>query len=277
MDSKQMGMLIAELRKEKSMTQKELADKLNVTDKAISKWERGNGYPEITIIPMLAKVLDVTASELLAGQRNTIENIKINEAEEIVSDTIVYIEKTSKYKAANIAASIISAIFLLGLFVCFLCNYVIDKKFSWSLYPAGALIVTWLTIIPLLLFNKHRALWSLFGMTISVLPYLFLVERLSPAKGWVIPLALPIVLVSIVSLLVIIYLFIYKKINTLYVLAITTFLFGVIVNIAVKSIVDSFLGIQHDDISAVITALSCAFVSVLLVIYGYLKKIKIQR
>ena len=59
------------------MTQKELAEKLNVTDKAISKWERGNGYPEITIIPELAKALEITVNELLSGEKRIIELIDL--------------------------------------------------------------------------------------------------------------------------------------------------------------------------------------------------------
>ena len=46
MDSEKMGKYIAKLRKQKNMTQKELADKINVTDKAVSKWERGKGIPD---------------------------------------------------------------------------------------------------------------------------------------------------------------------------------------------------------------------------------------
>ena len=55
MDNEKIGNLISQLRKEKNLTQKNLADKLNVTNKAISKWETGNGLPEISILKSLAK------------------------------------------------------------------------------------------------------------------------------------------------------------------------------------------------------------------------------
>jgi len=69
MDSRQVGSFIANLRKEQSMTQKELANILNITDKAVSKWENGDGYPEITLVPPLAEVLGVTTDELFRGER----------------------------------------------------------------------------------------------------------------------------------------------------------------------------------------------------------------
>ncbi len=67
MDNQKIGDLIKQIRKEKNLTQKGLADILMVTDKAVSKWERGVGYPEITLIPELANALGITVSELLNG------------------------------------------------------------------------------------------------------------------------------------------------------------------------------------------------------------------
>lgn len=60
-----MGELISKLRKEKGMTQKDLADKMNVTDKAVSKWERNLSCPDINSIPDLADVLGISVEELL--------------------------------------------------------------------------------------------------------------------------------------------------------------------------------------------------------------------
>ena len=60
---------IAELRKEQGLTQKELADRIGVSDKAVSRWENGKNYPDIEIMQSLARIFDVTVSELLQGQR----------------------------------------------------------------------------------------------------------------------------------------------------------------------------------------------------------------
>lgn len=68
MDCIKLGYLIRSLRQEKQMTQKQLADKMNVSDKAISKWERGVGCPDISFIVDLSQILEVNIEELLNGE-----------------------------------------------------------------------------------------------------------------------------------------------------------------------------------------------------------------
>lgn len=59
MDNEKFGEFIKKLRKEKGITQKELGEKLNITDKAISKWERGLSFPDITMLNILAELFSV--------------------------------------------------------------------------------------------------------------------------------------------------------------------------------------------------------------------------
>lgn len=70
MDNVKMGKFICKLRKEKKMTQKELAEQIHVTDKAISKWETGKGFPDIKLLETLADILDVSVWELMSGERS---------------------------------------------------------------------------------------------------------------------------------------------------------------------------------------------------------------
>lgn len=70
MDSTRTGRLIAERRKQLNMTQKQLAELLGVTDRAVSRWERGVGSPDISLISPLAAALQISADELLAGEEN---------------------------------------------------------------------------------------------------------------------------------------------------------------------------------------------------------------
>lgn len=72
MANKSMGEIISTLRKEKGMTQKELADKLNITDKAVSKWERDIACPDTTTIPKLAEILEVSLEELMNAKTTPI-------------------------------------------------------------------------------------------------------------------------------------------------------------------------------------------------------------
>jgi DNA-binding XRE family transcriptional regulator/desulfoferrodoxin (superoxide reductase-like protein) len=72
MDSIKIGKMIAKIRKDKNLTQRELAEKLNVSDKAISKWERGSGLPDIASINSLAEILEINVNEILSG--DTMDN-----------------------------------------------------------------------------------------------------------------------------------------------------------------------------------------------------------
>ena len=65
MSKKTLGMMIASLRKEKRMTQIELAEKMGVTDKAVSKWERDLDCPDVSTLPKLAEVFDISVDELM--------------------------------------------------------------------------------------------------------------------------------------------------------------------------------------------------------------------
>lgn len=67
MDCKKVGMLIRSLRLEQNMTQKQLAEKMNISDKAISKWERGVGCPDVSLLPELAALLGVSIEKILGG------------------------------------------------------------------------------------------------------------------------------------------------------------------------------------------------------------------
>lgn len=70
MNSIDCGKFISDLRKEKKLTQNELADLLQVTNKAVSRWETGEGFPDVVLLPRLSEILNVTVDELLQGSRN---------------------------------------------------------------------------------------------------------------------------------------------------------------------------------------------------------------
>ena len=72
MDENKIGQFILELRKEQKITQRDLAAQLHITDKAVSKWERGLSCPDISLLTSLADILGVTTSELLNGQRSNV-------------------------------------------------------------------------------------------------------------------------------------------------------------------------------------------------------------
>lgn len=95
MNQEKIGKFIQELRREKKLTQSELASKLNVTDRAISKWENGRGLPDLSLIRPLCEELDISINELLSGERLTKKEYN-DKLEENIENTILYSDKKIK-------------------------------------------------------------------------------------------------------------------------------------------------------------------------------------
>ncbi len=119
MDNNKIGKFIATLRKEKKLTQQELGDKLFVTDKAVSKWERGLSLPDITVLEKLAIELDVEVSEILCGERGKNKKINIQEeidkAIEIVEENRIRKLKETKRKIKKFCIVLISLLTIIIL------------------------------------------------------------------------------------------------------------------------------------------------------------------
>lgn len=85
------GLFLTQLRKEKGLTQQQLAEHLYISNKAISKWERGLSFPDISLLIPLAKILDVTTTELLSGKRIELDTpFTVQEVENLMTKTISY-------------------------------------------------------------------------------------------------------------------------------------------------------------------------------------------
>lgn len=114
MNAQKTGSLIAAIRKEQNRTQQDLANELGVSSAAISKWERGIGFPDVSLIEPLAASLGITIAELFKGER--IENGDANEYENLLSD-VVKVSKNEismKKKISNwIIAITVAVLYLL--------------------------------------------------------------------------------------------------------------------------------------------------------------------
>lgn len=95
MDQIKIGKFIAELRKEQNMTQLTLANKLEITDRAVSKWENGRGLPDLSLITPLCEALNISVNELLSGERIQKENIE-EKSEENIINALEYSDKSIK-------------------------------------------------------------------------------------------------------------------------------------------------------------------------------------
>ena len=88
MDATKFGSFVARTRKDKNMTQAELAIKIKVTDKAVSRWERGLGFPDINTLEPLAEALGVSVLELMKSEKIGTEDIQCEDATLILKNTI---------------------------------------------------------------------------------------------------------------------------------------------------------------------------------------------
>lgn len=142
MNAEFTGKKIAELRKENNMTQKELADKLHVTDKAVSKWERGVNFPDLGLMEELAVALETTPSVLLGLENSTKEEIVTSFAE------------ISNQQAQEAAKDI--------------------QKIGWINLFVGVFLVIFMHFINIklqrngLFFESRGVLWMIYGLTVVV-------------------------------------------------------------------------------------------------------------
>jgi len=124
MNQQKIGNFILELRKGKNMTQQELADKIGVTDKAISKWENGRGMPDLSLMKPLCTVLEITINELISGERiNKTEYLE--KANENILRTINYTDK--KINKIKFIFKI-SIGFILLIFITLVTLFIIDMS-----------------------------------------------------------------------------------------------------------------------------------------------------
>ena len=119
MDPEKIGSLISKARKDKNMTQKDLANMLHITDKAISKWERGISIPDISLLIPISNILDISVYELLGGEMK--EDLSKNEVEEVVKTSVKKGVEDNKLKVRiqKIIITILSVIIVLfsGVFI----------------------------------------------------------------------------------------------------------------------------------------------------------------
>ena len=108
MNQERIGKFISKLRKDKKLTQEELAEQLHISSKSISRWETGKCMPDISLLIPLSEILDVSVNELILGEHIKEENMK-QKTEQTIKETIKYSTKKIKTeKKKNIIKKIIT-------------------------------------------------------------------------------------------------------------------------------------------------------------------------
>ena len=115
MDAKKLGQFIAEIRKEKEMTQAELASKLHVTDKAVSKWERGLGLPDINSIEPLADALGISVAEVMQAERIPDDHVTQENASEMLTNAFDMVKQQRKLERKHHALILVGVLLPIAL------------------------------------------------------------------------------------------------------------------------------------------------------------------
>ena len=136
MNYDKIGSFIQQKRKDKGLTQKQLAEKLGVTDRAISKWERGQGCPDVSILEILSKELGCSILELLKGREIENEVIPVTEADDYVRDSMNISKQITKENVISIINKIIvgAVVFIFVLLLYFNIVHIIyvNKEYTLS-------------------------------------------------------------------------------------------------------------------------------------------------
>ncbi len=120
MDASKLGNFISDQRKSLGMTQADLGNKIMVTDKAVSRWERGLGFPDINTLEPLAEALQVSVQELMQAEKNVTGEVSTEEASNAILNTIGVAEaqlKAAERKEIRISIIIIAAVAMMILLI----------------------------------------------------------------------------------------------------------------------------------------------------------------
>lgn len=170
MNAIEFGCFIAQQRKAVGLTQKELAERLLVTDKAVSRWENGHGYPDIETLENLSKALEVSLVELMHSKKNESDTITIQEASESISSTI-----SINAAARRSERRITLILFIVSLLLIILISSL--REFSVALLISTIIgtIYLWGAVILLIdSAKRRRKKYIFFALMLGIVPFAIL-------------------------------------------------------------------------------------------------------
>lgn len=170
MDQREIGKFIAACRKQKNLTQAQLAERLNITDRAVSKWETGKSMPDSSIMLPLCQILGITVNELLSG-----EALGGARREEKAEENLLALKRSGEAGPAGraVLSLLFSAAVLAGIVVCLICDIATSGRLTWSPIPVASLVFAWAVTFPGLLLRRRGITASLLSLSVFILPYLF--------------------------------------------------------------------------------------------------------
>lgn len=257
MNQEEIGKFIAKCRKGKNLTQAQLAEKLNITDRAVSKWENGKSMPDSSIMLELCEILGITVNELLSGEKITMEN-----SEKKADENLIALKKKDENNIRkNVVISIIfSTTLLIGFIVCAICDIATSGKLTWSMIPMSSIIFAWIVSFPVMILGKNGFLGGLIAISIFTIPYLYILSNLINVKA-------VFSIGAIMSLISIVYLWILfgivnrlkmRKLFALGIIFLSLIPFMILVNIALSKFISEPI-IDVWDILSIFIMLIVAF------------------
>ncbi len=178
MNQTEIGTFIAKCRKEQNLTQAQLAEKLNITDRAISKWETGKSMPDSSIMLELCAILGISVNELLSGER--IETKHSENYEKKAEENLIALKRKDENSISRngIIATLFTVTLFIGIVVCLTCDIAISGHLTWSLIPISSIAFAWVVSFPGMILGKKGIVVSLISLSIFVIPYLYLLNVL---------------------------------------------------------------------------------------------------
>ena len=185
MNQEKIGKFIAQCRKDKKMTQSELAEKLGVTDKSIGNWENGRNMPDLSLFKPLCDELDITINDLLSGERINKEEYQEKFEENIVNTIDYSTKKINRY------SNVIGLLFVIfGLFVSMSAIMIFPSESSWgSIYSVFGVIIFLIGMSKLTRGIKYsKRLPLLLSIFMIALGLLFFTDYINVKKNNVAPM-----------------------------------------------------------------------------------------
>lgn len=175
MNQADTGKFIADCRKEKGLTQAQLAERLGITDRAVSKWETGKCMPDSSIMLELCQILDISVNELLSGER-----IKMDTYAEKVDQNLIELKRRDEnHMTKNTIILILYTItMVIGILVCCICDIAISGTLTWSLIALSSILIAWIVSFPVILLGKRGILISMISISIFIIPFMYILSIL---------------------------------------------------------------------------------------------------
>ena len=171
-DKKTFGSFIKAKRTEKNYSQKDLAEMLFVTEGAVSKWERGISYPDITLIGDICRVLEISEHELITASTDT--------------DTRKMKQEARKFRVIRgVWFWVPTAAYAVALVTCFICNLAVNRTLSWFFVVLAALLCAY-TFVPTVtcFFESHKLLAFSVSTYLSICLLLFTCAVYTGGLSW---------------------------------------------------------------------------------------------